>query len=301
MKKDFFLGLSEDGFHRVAYTEWGEENNAKTPIICVHGLTRNGSDFDSLAEYLSKFGCHIFCPDIVGRGDSDWLMNPLHYTYEQYIADMNALIARTAASAIDWIGTSMGGLIGMILASLPKSPIRRLVLNDVGPQIPVSAISRLAKYAGKDPDFSSIEDAKNYFKVIYAEFGQLSEAEWQRFAENSVREVAPGKFVSKLDHRIKQAPAKSKLAWKLLLNPHKALEGTLFDVDLWDIWRKVTCPVLVIHGSRSDLLLPDIITKMKIIHPRTDVLEIPNAGHAPLLQDPMQQEVIYHWLTSSSP
>jgi pimeloyl-ACP methyl ester carboxylesterase len=296
MKKDYFMGLSEEGFHRVAYTEWGSSGDNRNPIICVHGLTRNGRDFDALADYLSNQGRHLFCPDIVGRGDSDWLKDPLHYTYEQYIADMNALIARTQARQIDWIGTSMGGLIGMIMASLPNSPIRRLVMNDVGPQIPVKAISRLSKYAGKDPEFSSIEEAKKYLRTIYADFGSLTDEQWHKFTETSIRETSPGKFSTKIDHGIKRSPAKSKLAWKILLNPHKALEGTLFDVDLWQLWRKVTCPVLVIHGARSDLLLPDIIRKMQSLHANMEVLEVPDAGHAPALQNPEQLEAIHQWL-----
>ncbi|MBX3710178.1 MAG: alpha/beta hydrolase [Gammaproteobacteria bacterium] len=296
MKKDYFLGLSEEGFHRVAYTEWGTMNHVTSPIICAHGLTRNGRDFDSLADYLAQRDHHVYCPDIVGRGDSDWLKNPLHYTYEQYLADMNAMIAHTQAKQIDWIGTSMGGLIGMLLASLPHSPIQRLIMNDVGPQIPVKAIARLSKYAGKDPDFSSIEEAKMYFKSIYGDFGNLNDAQWQRLTENSIRETAPGKFSTKIDPAIKQSSAKSKLAWKLLFNPHKALEGTFFDIDLWQIWRQVTCPVLVIHGTRSDLLLPSIIEKMRSLHPNIEVFEVSDAGHAPALQDPMHQEMIYQWL-----
>ncbi len=296
MKQDYFLGLSEDGFHKVAYTEWVPATHLYSPVICVHGLTRNGRDFDALANYLVNRNFHVFCPDVVGRGDSDWLKNPLHYTYEQYIADMNALIARIHTQEINWIGTSMGGLMGMIMASLPKTPIKRLVLNDVGAQIPVKAISRLAKYAGRDPEFASIEEAKNYFKLIYADFGKMNEEEWQHFTETSIREIAPGKFITKLDQGIKRAPAKSKLAWKLLFNPHKALEGTLFDIDLWQIWRNVTCPVLVIHGGRSDLLLPDVITKMQSIHPNMEVLEVPEAGHAPALRNAVQHEKIYQWL-----
>ncbi len=296
MKIDHLLGLSEEGFHRIAYTEWGVKNPNRPPILCVHGLTRNGRDFDTLAGYLSEREQHVYCPDIVGRGDSDWLKNPLHYTYEQYIADMNAMISRMNVTQVDWIGTSMGGLIGMIMASLPNSPIRRLVMNDVGPQIPVKAISRLAQYAGKDPQFQSFEEAKIYFKNILRDVGQMSESDWDRVTKNSIREIEPGKFATKLDQGIKHSPAKSKLAWKLLLNPQKALEGTLFDVDLWQMWRKITCPVLVIHGSRSDLLLPNIIEKMRSIHPDTTVLEIPDAGHAPALLDPAHLKTIYDWL-----
>src|SRR5579864_3072417 len=119
MKQDYILGLSEEGFHRVAFTEWGQPNNTNTPILCIHGLTRNGRDFDSLASFLTYYGAHVYCPDIVGRGESDWLKNPIHYTYEQYIADMNVLIARTGATQVDWVGTSLGGLMGMILAAQP--------------------------------------------------------------------------------------------------------------------------------------------------------------------------------------
>lgn len=296
MKNDYFLGLSEEGFHKVNYFEWGLPNPKKNPIICVHGMTRNARDFDALANFLSNQDYHLFCPDIVGRGDSDWLNHPAHYTYEQYLADMNAMIARTGANAVDWIGTSMGGLIGMVLASLPKTPIRRLILNDVGPQIPLQAITKMTQFAGSDPEFSHQEEAKAYFKRIYSDFGSLSEQQWQEITASSIRQTSSGKWVMKIDPAAKQSSLKSKLAWKFLLNPHKALEGTFFDVDLWDIWRKLTCPVLVIHGKNSDLLLPSIIEKMRMIHPRTEIIEVNEAGHAPTLQTDVEQQGIYQWL-----
>ncbi len=300
MKMDYVLGLTEDGFHKVVYTEWGNTAENEIPIICVHGLTRNSRDFDPLAEHLSKHSQrHVYCPDIVGRGESDWLKNPQHYTYEHYIEDLNALIARTRARQIDWIGTSMGGILGMIMASLPNTPIRRLILNDVGAQIPVKAIARLSKYAGRDPVFRSLDEAKRYYKVIYADFGELSEDQWQKLTEHSLREESPGRFVTKLDQGIKSTPSKSQIAWKILLNPQKALEGTFFDIDLWQIWRKVKCPVLLIHGTRSDLLLPDVIEKMQRLHPTMEVLEVPDAGHAPALQKEDQIQVIDRWLNKA--
>lgn len=300
MNKDYFWGLSEEGFHRVAFTEWGKAKNSHIPIICVHGLTRNGRDFDPLAQFLSERGKHVFCPDIVGRGDSDTLKIPLHYTYEQYIADMNGMIARTGATMIDWIGTSMGGLIGMMLAAQTNSPIRRLILNDVGPQIPVRALQRLARYVGRDPVFTSLDEATQYFKTTYSEIGQLTESQWRKITENSVREISPGQFVSKTDKGVLLSQAKSKIAWRAFMHPHKALEGTLFDIDLWHIWRKITCPVLVIHGKQSDLLLPEIISKMREIHGDTDLLEIPDAGHAPALFATAEHEFIYDWLARHS-
>ncbi len=297
MKTNSYLGLSEEGFHHIAYTEWGSADKGPLPpVLCVHGLTRNGRDFDWLARHLSGLNRHVFCPDIVGRGNSDRLRDPLHYTYEQYIADMTTLIARIGSSKVDFIGTSMGGLIGMVIASMPKSPIRRLILNDIGPQISAKALARLAKYVGRDPDFASVEEAKHYFKTIYADFGPLQDSDWQTLTENSIQEIAPGKYVSKLDHGVKRSQTRSKLAWKSLLNPHKALEGTLFDLDLWQIWRKVSCPVLVIHGTRSDVLVSSTIEKMQRIHPNVEVLEVADSGHAPALIDVKQQDVIYQWL-----
>jgi len=296
MKKDYVLGLSEEGFHRVFYTQWGDTSAHHLPLVCVHGLTRNGRDFDGLAAYLSGKGHAVFCPDIVGRGDSDWLHDPQHYTYEQYVADMNVLIARTKAPHINWLGTSMGGLIGMVMAAADHTPIRRLILNDVGAQIPVKALTRLSKYAARDPDFTSLEQAKTYFKTVYTDFGDLDETEWQRITETSVREIAPGKFISKMDHGVKQSSMKSKLAWKAFFHPHKALEGSLFDIDLWHLFRKITCPLLLIHGTHSDLLTPAIIQKMLRIRPDMQILEIPDAGHAPMLQKPWQWETIETFL-----
>lgn len=297
MEKDYFLGLSEEGFHKVSYFEWGKSSHDETPIICVHGLTRNAHDFDHLAHYLELQGKHVYCPDIVGRGDSDWLKNPTHYTYEQYLNDMNAMIARTGAEKVDWIGTSMGGLIGMILASMPNSPIRRLILNDIGPQVSVKGLQRLMKYAGRDPEFTDLDEATRYFKVIYEDFGVLSDEQWRHLAETSLREITPGRFISKVDQGVKLSSAKSKIAWRAILHPHKALEGTFFDIDLWHIWRNVHIPVMVIHGEKSDILLPRTIEKMHQLHPRDmAVLQIANAGHAPALMDAREHELIYNWL-----
>ena len=296
MRTDYFLGLSEEGFHRIVYTEWGKPNNTHRPIICAHGLTRNRHDFDSLAKHFSYLGCHLYCPDIVGRGDSDWMKSPMHYTYEQYIADMNALIAHSGAKTIDWIGSSMGGLIGMFLAAMPNSPIRRLVLNDIGPQVPAKGISRLSRYAGRDPEFNGLKEAIQYYKMIYSDFGDLSDEDWHYLTEKSIKEIRPGTFSSKVDPGVTLAAAKSKIAWQAFLHPIKAMEGTLFDVNLWQTWRNIKCPVLVLHGEQSDILLPEIIDKMQATHDKTEVLHVPNAGHAPALLDQTHQEMIYRWL-----
>lgn len=296
MKQDYILCVSDEGFHRVAYTEWGKVNSESPTVICVHGLTRNSRDFDALADYLSAQGSHVFCPDVVGRGDSSWLTNPQDYNFKRYIVDLSNLISRTGAKEIDWIGTSMGGLLGIIMASLPNTPIRRLILNDVGPQVPIQALWHLAKYVGKDPEFSSKEQAKEHYKKIYAEFGNLTEKQWINFTEHSVTEPSPGVFISKFDPDIHDF----KLSWQsvkeFFYHPHRALEGILFDIDLWDFWQKIKCPVLVIRGSRSTLLLPEHIKKMKRIHSEVDFFEVEDAGHAPALLELEQHKKIRSWL-----
>ena len=140
MIEDSLLGLSAAGFHRIAYTDWGDPA-AERVVVCVHGLTRNGRDFDWLAESLADRGARVVCPDIVGRGRSDWLANAAGYTDPQYLADLTALIARLGVSEVSWVGTSMGGLLGMVLAAQPNTPIRRLVINDVGPFVPKDCAS----------------------------------------------------------------------------------------------------------------------------------------------------------------
>src|SRR5260221_3599273 len=200
-RHDHLLGLSPTGFHKVAYVDWrrdslaganGTENRPKT-VVCVHGLTRNSRDFDQLAATLvsTQFE-RVVCPDIVGRGSSDWLTDPAQYGYPQYLADMNALIARLNVPSVDWIGTSMGGLIGMSLAALPNSPIRRLVLNDVGPVISKAALQRIADYVGLDYRFSSLNALERHLRKIHAPFGPLTDAQWQLMAQYSQRGLADG-------------------------------------------------------------------------------------------------------------
>ncbi|WP_238584768.1 alpha/beta fold hydrolase [Legionella moravica] len=299
MKKHGFLGISDEGFHNVAYTEWGTSDLELPTVICVHGYTRNSHDFDALAYYLSMNGRHVFCPDVVGRGDSSWFKNSKHYNFTQYLSDMNTLIARTQAQQFDWIGTSMGGLIGMMLAALPHSPIQRLVLNDIGPQVPIFGLRRLAKYAGKEPEFKSIEEATQFYKTNFTGFGSLTDKQWEEFTARSVEEITPGRFIAKVDPGIKNPKSTFQVMSEFFHHPHKAMEGIFYDIDLWSVWQKVRCPVLVIHGAHSDLLTPEIIKRMQRSHNKVDVFEIEDAGHAPALLNITEHETIMNWLTST--
>ena len=281
MRNSSFLGLGPHGFHRVAYTEWGEADNPRV-LICVHGLTRNSRDFDVLAEALQG-RYRVICPDIVGRGQSQWMSHPSDYGYPQYLADMNALIARVNPGELHWAGTSMGGLIGMMLAGQPNTPIRRLVMNDVGPFIPKAALERLAQYVGRAPAMESLDDVEQYLRVVMAPFGKLTDAQWHHMAEHSSKQSSNGNFLLHYDPAIadvfKGAPIQ--------------------DINLWMFWQGVTCPVFVIRGAESDLLLAETVTQMKAGRSNVTSLEVPNTGHAPALMDDAQVSAVRNFLLES--
>jgi pimeloyl-ACP methyl ester carboxylesterase len=278
MIEQSLLGHSPAGLHRVHFTVWGAHEQPQT-VICVHGMTRNGRDFDALAQTLEP-DCRVVCPDVVGRGRSDWLRDPVLYGYPQYLADMTALIAHLDVPQVDWIGTSMGGLIGLFLAAQPHSPIARLVLNDIGPFIPKAALERIVSYAGADESFADLADLETYLRVIYRGFGPLLPAQWHHLATHSARRDGDGRF------RLAHDPA--------ITVPLKA--APLSDVDLWSTWEQVRCPVLVLRGAESDLLLPETFARMQAGKHNVIGVEIPHVGHAPMLMDPEQQKVIRDFL-----
>jgi pimeloyl-ACP methyl ester carboxylesterase len=281
MLKSYLLGLSPHGFHRVAYTEWGEVDNPNV-LICVHGLTRNGRDFDVLAEAMQD-RYRVICPDVVGRGESQWLSHAADYSYPQYLADMNALIARLNVETLHWVGTSMGGLIGMMLAAQPNTPIRRLVMNDVGPFIPKASLERLAQYVGRAPTMESRYDVEQYLRVVMAPFGKLTDAQWQHMAQHSAKQALDGKFVLHYDPAIADV-----------------FKGSVMqDVILWPFWQSVACPVMVIRGADSDLLLRETVEQMKAGRNNVSSLEIANTGHAPALMDDAQVSAVRDFLLAS--
>ncbi len=278
MRKFSFLGLGPHGFHRIAYTDWGDLNNPNV-LICVHGLTRNGRDFDVLAAAMQD-RYRVICPDVVGRGESQWLSHAGDYSYPQYVADMNALISRLNVETVHWVGTSMGGLIGMMLAGQPNTPIRRLVLNDVGPFIPKASLERLAQYVGRAPTMENLDDVEQYLRVVMAPFGKLTDAQWRHMAQHSAKQLPNGNFGLHYDPAIADV-----------------FKGTVMqDVNLWAFWQGVTCPVMVIRGADSDLLLRETVEQMKSGRDNMSSIEISNTGHAPALMDEMQVSVVRDFL-----
>jgi pimeloyl-ACP methyl ester carboxylesterase len=277
-----YLGLSPGGFHRIAYVEWGLPGNPRV-CVCVHGLTRNGRDFDELGNALQQHW-RVACPDVVGRGDSDRLADPAGYGYPQYLGDMNALVARCDVARVDWVGTSMGGLVGMMLAAQPNSPIRRLVINDIGAFVPKAGLERIAGYVGKDPRFASLAEAEAALRRTADTFGLKTDDEWRRFTERSVRAVGQGQYGLAYDPAIAKAFS----------------GGPVEDIDLWAVWDKVRCPVLLLRGADSDLLLKETAKEMQLRGPGCTVVEFAGCGHAPALMDPAQIGVVRDWLTGDA-
>lgn len=272
--------LGPHGLHRMAYTEWGDRANPRV-LLCVHGLTRNGRDFDVLANALAE-DYRVVCPDIVGRGGSDRLPFPDDYALPTYANDVMTLIARLGVDAVHWLGTSMGGLIGMFLASLPGSPIARLVLNDVGPVIAIDALRRIGKYLGKAPDFADLVEAEAYVRNVCAPFGALSDAQWRFMTVVGTRVKAGGGFEMNYDRAIAQPYQKAYLDAK--------------DISLWPLYDAIRCPTLVLRGAQSDILPYETAVEMGTRGPRATVVEVPNVGHAPMFLEEGQVRIVQDFL-----
>jgi pimeloyl-ACP methyl ester carboxylesterase len=281
-QKHDVLCISPSGLHRMAYQEWGDPDNPRV-LVCVHGLSRNGRDFDTLAQALAA-DYRVICPDVAGRGDSEWLKNPMEYAVPVYVADMVTLIARLNVESVDWLGTSMGGLIGMGLAALQGSPIRRLVLNDVGPVIIGAGLQRISQYLGKPPPLPSFEAAVQLIKATSATFGPHSEAEWRTLTENVVQEQADGSY------RLHYDPA--------IATPF-AVDATGKDMDLWRFYDGIRCPTLVLRGAESDLLRRETAMAMTQRGPKARLVEFAGVGHAPTLMHADQIGVVKEFLLSN--
>ena len=257
---------SSAGLHRIAYREWGDPRNAQV-LVCVHGLTRCARDFDRLAEAMSD-RYRVVCPDIAGRGDSDWVADPMLYVMPQYVADMVTLVARLDVESVHWLGTSMGGLIGMVLAAQAGTPVTRLVLNDAGPVVAKASLERIATYLGAAPTLPSLEAAEQLVRALSAPFGPHSDAEWRFLTEIVLRRNADGSYRFHYDPRIAE-PYRKHL-------PEK-------DLELWQYYDAVRCPTLVLRGAQSDLLARETVAQMRTRGPRASVAEIAGVGHAPTL------------------
>lgn len=281
MRENHLLCLNSQGFHRLHYTDLGDPANPRA-VICVHGLTRNCRDFDALATVLQD-QLRVVSVSIAGRGKSDWLPKPEDYGYPQYMADMTALIARvtaTGAEDISWVGTSMGGMLGMLLASRPNNPIRRLVLNDVGAVIPKESMARIGAYAGKILRFNSLEETEAWLRVALAPFGPLTDAQWRHLTTHNSKQHDDG-------------------SWSMNYDPAIALpfqKAQSRDIELWNFYDAIRCPTLLLRGALSDVLPRDIAVQMTQRGPRAELVEFGGIGHAPALMSDDQIRAVQDFL-----
>jgi pimeloyl-ACP methyl ester carboxylesterase len=259
--------LGPSGFHHLVYSEWPGPAGAPT-LVCVHGLSRNAHDFDAIAKALSE-NYRVVCPDMPGRGRSEWLA-PADYSFPLYLADCVALIARLDVESVDWLGTSMGALIGLMLAARKGNPIRKLVLNDAGAFAAKEGLNRIGAYLGNDPTFDSLEALEAAMRKNNTPFGELTDDQWRKMALDSARKKPEGGYGFAYDPHIG--------------DPFKA--SPVSDVDLWPVWDAVQSPTLLLRGETSDMLQRDVAEAMMKRGPKAKLVEFRGVGHAPpLLSD----------------
>jgi len=261
--------LGARGLRRMAYWEWGDAANPRV-LVCAHGLARQARDFDTLARAMSG-EYRVVCPDVVGRGQSDWLGDPSGYQIPAYVADMVTLLARLNARTVHWVGTSMGGLIGLGLASLPGSPIGRLVLNDVGPAIQFEALVRIGAYLGQPLHWKTLEEAADYLRTISASFGPHTREQWLALSKPMLQPDGDG-FKLHYDPAI-ALPFKA-------ITPEIAAAG---EALTWAAFDAILCPTLVLRGADSDLLNHATAAAMTQRGPKARLVEFTGVGHAPTL------------------
>lgn len=284
---DHVLCLSPSGLHRMAYWEWGDPANPRV-LLCVHGLTRTGRDFDQVARRLAKH-YRVVCPDVVGRGASDWLQNPAGYTIAQYVADMVTLVARLNPAVLHWFGTSMGGLIGLAFTSLPGAPVSRLVLNDIGPRLDVAALQRIGTYLGQPISFDSVDAGVAYIQQVSQSFGAHTDAQWREFAQYTLREVE-GRWRFHYDPEIAMVFKQT--------TPEMVMLG---EQALWSAYDAIACPTLLVRGADSDLLSAETAREMTMRGPRARLLEFPDIGHAPSFLHEAQIDRLEAFLLEDGP
>lgn len=272
----------------IAYVDWGDPQNPHV-VICVHGLTRNCRDFDYLAQAVES-ECRVIAVDVVGRGQSDWLEHAGDYNfYPLYLSDAVSLMTHIQSQydtpiTLDWVGISMGGLIGMIMAIQPQQPvpIRKLVMSDIGPLIPASALTRISDYVGRDPRFGTFEAFKAYMKAISVPFGTLTDEQWTHMAIYSMRQYPDGSYGFRYDPQI-----------------GLSLKGfQIQDIDLWPQWDRLTIPTLILRGAESDLLSTDTTAQMQIRGPKAQIVEFAGVGHAPTIMSTEQIQVVHDFICS---
>jgi pimeloyl-ACP methyl ester carboxylesterase len=295
---NYVLCPDADGGHRMAYWQWGDPQSSHL-VVCVHGLSRQGRDFDVLARALClKSGnrLRVVCPDVVGRGQSDWLKDPMGYQIPAYAADMLVLLAQLKPVTLDWVGTSMGGLIGMVLCGQPdlamRPVVRRLVLNDVGPAMQWQALQRIGEYLGTPAQFSSMQQAADALWASSTTFGPHTPAQWLTFSRPMVKPVAgaPGMLTLHYD-----------LAIALPLGTVTKESVAQGEAMLWQLYDHITAQTLLLRGAQSDLLSVETAQAMTRRGPKARVVQFEGVGHAPTMITDDQVQTVVSFLLGESP
>ena len=293
---DFISCPDPQGTHRMAYWSWGD-STASHVVFCVHGLTRQGRDFDLLAQALvvsakaaNLPAIRVICPDVVGRGKSDWLQDPLGYQFPQYAADMAVLLqslnTKQPIERLDWVGTSMGGVIGMLMAAreLPV-PVRHLVLNDIGPPVSWKSILNMKTYVGEVGKFQTVQDAANAIWEISKSFGPHTSEEWLALSQNMVRRLEDGTYCLHYDPQLR-VPIRA-------VTEEQAKAG---EATLWQVFDLIQCSTLLIRGAESELLSAAAAVEMTQRGARAQVATLPGVGHAPTLTHEDQIDIVRQFL-----
>ena len=277
--------LGARGLHRMAYWEWGDPANPRV-VVCVHGLSRQGRDFDTLAQDLCA-DYRVVCPDVVGRGQSDWLEDPMGYAIPHYVADMVTLLARLNAQQLDWVGTSMGGLIGLGVAGLTRSPLRRLILNDVGPTLQPVALARIGTYLGQPVTYASLDQAADALWAISQGFGPHTREQWLALTRPQIKPDGHGAWIPHYDPAI-AVPFRA-------ITPDLVKAG---EAMLWHTYDALRLPTLLLRGAESDLLTRETAQAMTQRGPKARLVEFAGVGHAPMLVQSDQRTVVQEFLRS---
>ncbi|HEX3096634.1 MAG TPA: alpha/beta hydrolase [Usitatibacter sp.] len=253
-------------------------------VVCAHGFSGNARDFDFLAAELSR-DARVICPDVAGRGESAWLPSPLAYHFPQYLADFRSLLSHVGARDVHWVGTSMGGLLGMLIASEPASPVRSLVMNDVGAFLPADALVRIARNLAAPARFASRHEGEAHIRATHRDWGEISGRQWAHLVRHGLRRAEDG-------YRLHYDPQITRT-----LQPVPFAPGLFF----WSAWYRVAVPVLLVRGERSEVFPPSVAAAMLASNPRARRVEIEDAGHAPALMSAREMREVHEFLAEAAP
>ena len=273
--------LGASGYRNVHVVEWGKRRAARV-IVCAHGYSGNARDFDDLARELSR-DARVLCIDFAGRGESDWLASALEYHFPQFLADVDSVLTQLSIREVDWVGTSMGGLLGMLLAARPKSYVRRLVMNDVGAYVPLDALHAIGRNLAAPARFASLAEVEAHLRETHREWGELTAEQWRRLARHGARAAHGGGYAMHYDPRITR-----------LLQPFALAPGLFF----WDAWFRVRCPVLLVRGEHSRVLPEAIAETMLEVKPEAELVQVEGCGHVPSLMQPAQMATVRDFLAA---